>query len=128
MWLIVKHSLSPASIFHINNTYPSQVPELASELFQVTELTSLKINDPLSDYATHPKDAGKSLKQLLVTAEMNIPQDAWDNTPIYLHATAGLRNVLPEEAAAILEACGKTLLKSNFKFHPGYAQIISGYV
>eukprot|EP00455_Lapot_gusevi_P017532 TRINITY_DN1937_c0_g1_i2.p1 TRINITY_DN1937_c0_g1~~TRINITY_DN1937_c0_g1_i2.p1 ORF type:complete len:480 (-),score=113.62 TRINITY_DN1937_c0_g1_i2:51-1490(-) len=86
----------------------------------------------LSDYASHPEDAGKSL-QSLVDFARNITLGLLDNdlsrlarVPIYLKATAGMRILPAAISSRIMKSVRDFLRQSGFLFEDSFARVISG--
>ena len=74
----------------------------------ITELGNDKIKPGLSSYASHPQDAGASLKPLLAYAADAITKahGVVNQTPLYLMATAGMRDpaITPAQSKAIYQS------------------------
>eukprot|EP00455_Lapot_gusevi_P023673 TRINITY_DN2456_c0_g1_i3.p1 TRINITY_DN2456_c0_g1~~TRINITY_DN2456_c0_g1_i3.p1 ORF type:complete len:472 (-),score=60.91 TRINITY_DN2456_c0_g1_i3:211-1626(-) len=87
---------------------------------------TLKLKPGLSAFEKDPQEAAKSIRGLLEFAQANIPLESWTSTPIYLYATAGLRNVLAGAAEEILEAVRDLIGSFPFRFERHWARIISG--
>ncbi|XP_054711777.1 ectonucleoside triphosphate diphosphohydrolase 5-like [Uloborus diversus] len=68
----------------------------------------------LSNFANEPEKAAISVYQLLEKAKQYVPPDSWDETPISLKATAGLRLLPSQLSDAILEEVSKTIKQSPF--------------
>jgi len=92
----------------------------------VEDSMNKKIKPGLSSYAKDPPAASKSIQDLLDFIKATVPQSHWKDTPIQVHATAGLRSVTPAEAAAVLDVVRDDLAVSGFKFEPHWARVISG--
>ncbi|XP_036437686.1 ectonucleoside triphosphate diphosphohydrolase 5 isoform X1 [Colossoma macropomum] len=86
---------------------PEGLPVLDNEMFRSTK-------PGLSAYVNNPENAGHSLKQLLVVAKNTVPRVEWKRTPVVLRATAGLRNLPPAKAHALLEEVRDVLDDSPF--------------
>lgn len=76
----------------------------------------LAIKPGLSSFKTDPKAAADSLLPLLARAQEVIPASQWEQTPVFLRATAGLRMVGEEAADRILREVRQTLAASEFRF------------
>lgn len=87
---------------------------------------NLKQKPGLSSFATHPDQAGGSLRELRDFAKRIVPPAQWSTTPLLLQATAGLRSVTTAEAEAILENVRNELATWGFNFQRDWARIISG--
>lgn len=97
---------SRVHVYQFNNCQAS--PRLVSEEFKMLE-------PGLSSYKTDPEAAAKSLDPLLKLALDTVPKDAQKCTPIAVKATAGLRLIGEEKAAAILDAV-RNHLESEYPF------------
>ncbi|ODV97389.1 hypothetical protein PACTADRAFT_49110 [Pachysolen tannophilus NRRL Y-2460] len=76
-----------------------------------------KIKPGLSTFNKQPKDSGNHhIKYLLESVSKIIPILQHNRTPIFLHATAGLRLLPPEEQKNLLNQVCKYILK-NYKFY-----------
>lgn len=80
----------------------------------------------ISSYADKPKDAAKSLTVLLDQVKQKIPQSEWQNTPLTMRATAGLRLLPGHKAQEILQECRKLLEKSGFQVSKNSVSIMDG--
>ncbi|KAA8529422.1 hypothetical protein F0562_033779 [Nyssa sinensis] len=89
-------------------------------------LASMRVNPGLSSYAEDPEGAGVSLTELLEFAKKKIPKELWGRTEVRLMATAGLRMLELGVQERILESCRRVLSLSGFKFHHGWASVITG--
>ena len=64
---------------------------------------------------------------LIERAKKIVPRSHWKTTPIYLKATAGLRQIGEEEAEKVLESVREVFKESGFRFDNGnWASILSG--
>lgn len=96
-------------------------------LFVLPKHTSKKVKPGLSSFAETPEGAGPSLEGLVTFLKETIPEDTWEQTPIWLKATAGLRMLPEDKSVAILNSVRDYLKHhSPFIFRPSYAKIISG--
>jgi hypothetical protein len=86
----------------------------------------LKVEPGLSRFASDPAAAAASLRPLMEFARQHVPAPARARTPVRLMATAGLRLLPPDAAAAVLDSCRAELGGSGFLFRPEWAQVISG--
>lgn len=90
----------------------------------------LAIKPGLSSFKTDPKAAADSLLPLLARAQEVIPASQWEQTPVFLRATAGLRMVGEEAADRILREVRQTLAASEFRFDEDkgteWAKILGG--
>ena len=75
----------------------------------------LKTKPGLSSFSKNPEAAGESLAELIKMAKDKVPEDQWEETPLILSATAGLRLLPKAKAEAILESC-YMWLKANSPF------------
>lgn len=75
-----------------------------------------KIDGGMDSYVKDPTKVGKKhLKKLLKHAAKAIPDDQIARTPIYVHATGGMRNLGKQDQLAIIDnVCGYISDKSNF--------------
>ena len=85
-----------------------------------------KATPGLSSYARDPKAAGGALQPLIAFAKETVPKAQWARTPVHLLATAGLRMLPQDKAAAVLEAARGALQGSGFLFRREWARVISG--
>jgi len=123
-YIVLIDAGSTGSRAHVHQWSPSTDPQRSLPIVQ--ESVNKKINPGLSSYAADPPAARESVLDLLEFIKKTVPQNAWANTPIHLHATAGLRSVSPYEANAILEVVRDSLSESGFKFRREWAKVISG--
>ncbi|XVE85851.1 hypothetical protein DITRI_Ditri17bG0124700 [Diplodiscus trichospermus] len=89
-------------------------------------LESFRVNPGLSSFSEDPEGAAESLGELLEFARRKVPRKLWAQTEIRLMATAGLRLLDVDVQETILEECRKVLRVSEFKFHDGWASVITG--
>jgi hypothetical protein len=87
---------------------------------------TLKVKPGLSTFIHTPKQGANSIKPLLEFAQDNIPEPYWENTPVFIKATAGLRAVDNTLAEQVLEECRNLLKTFPFVFDPQHVRIISG--
>jgi Golgi nucleoside diphosphatase len=57
---------------------------------------------------------------------LQVPRQQWDNTPVVLLATAGLRMLGPAKTLALLQACRRELRRSVFMFRDHWVAVLSG--
>lgn len=88
------------------STWPSYVQLQLPEKVHSTE-------PGLSSYAGRPQQGAASLQPLLDYAYEQVPEHLWQVTPVHLLATAGLRLLSAEDAAAILHECTSFLASSK---------------
>ena len=67
-----------------------------------------------------------ALGPLLEWAKAVVPRSAWEDTPILLFGTAGMRRLGLHEQEKILRACRAVLAASGFWFKPEFARVIKG--
>lgn len=95
---------------------------------RVEQTHSCKVKGPgISSYASDPVKAGESLSTCMQEAELKVPRDRHQETPLYLGATAGMRLLNIENGLAsdrVFQAVGEALQKSPFSFQG--ARILSG--
>ncbi|XP_066532816.1 ectonucleoside triphosphate diphosphohydrolase 5 isoform X2 [Hoplias malabaricus] len=84
-----------------------ELPLLDNEMFRSTK-------PGLSAYVDNPENAGQSLRQLMIVAKNTVPRVEWKRTPVVLRATAGLRNLPPAKAHALLEEVRDVFDESPF--------------
>ncbi|KAA8917322.1 hypothetical protein TRICI_000516 [Trichomonascus ciferrii] len=94
---------SRVHIYHYPEKSKHRIPEVNKSGNQWIE----KVKPGISTFADDPKHVGKKhLKKLLKYAEKVVPKDQQERTPIFLHATAGMRLLEDEERESILQnAC-----------------------
>ncbi|XP_043285083.1 ectonucleoside triphosphate diphosphohydrolase 5 isoform X2 [Venturia canescens] len=80
----------------------------------------------LSAFADEPKKATESLAGLLEKAKAVIPKSEWQNTPLTMRATAGLRLLQKDKADGILEECKKLFDESGFLITKNSVSIMEG--
>lgn len=75
-----------------------------------------KVDGGIDSYVKDPKKVGKKhLKKLLKHAAKAIPDDQIGRTPIYVHATGGMRGLSKQDQLSIIDnVCGYISEKSNF--------------
>eukprot|EP00607_Mallomonas_marina_P002879 CAMPEP_0182429124 /NCGR_PEP_ID=MMETSP1167-20130531/25532_1 /TAXON_ID=2988 /ORGANISM="Mallomonas Sp, Strain CCMP3275" /LENGTH=445 /DNA_ID=CAMNT_0024612471 /DNA_START=449 /DNA_END=1786 /DNA_ORIENTATION=- len=98
-------------------------------LYIVPQHVSKKVKPGLSSFAKNPTAAGESLTGLIDFLKSAIPPSEWENTPIWLKATAGLRMLQRDESANILMSVREFLgdkSKSPFLFRLSWAKVIPG--
>lgn len=103
--------------------------EIEGPLYVLPKHNSKKVKPGLSSFAKAPAGAGPSLKDLVEFVKSQVPESAWQDTPIWLKATAGLRMLEKSESDAILQSVREFLgdkKNSPFLFRNSYAAIISG--
>ncbi|XP_009474210.1 PREDICTED: ectonucleoside triphosphate diphosphohydrolase 2-like [Nipponia nippon] len=93
----------------------------------ITECSSCSVQGPgVSSYSNSPQKAGKSLEQCLNRAQREIPAEQHSQTPLYLGATASMRELNlthPTLSDGLLAALTVALKSSPFDFQG--AQILS---
>lgn len=94
--------------------------------FQVEKETFNEVKPGLSGFSSNPKDAAKSVSELLALAKAYIPKSQWKRTPITLKATAGLRLLPDNQADAILEKVANEIASSGFIMDDNAVEIMSG--
>lgn len=67
-----------------------------------------------------------ALQPLLAWAEDVVPRKQWEETPLFLFGTAGLRVLTPESQSILLSNIQNALQGSPFRFEPSWAKVISG--
>ncbi|DBB01407.1 hypothetical protein WJX77_012567 [Trebouxia sp. C0004] len=67
-----------------------------------------------------------ALQPLLAWAEDVVPRKLWQDTPVFLFGTAGLRVLTPESQSTLLRNIQNALQGSPFRFEPSWAKVISG--
>lgn len=98
----------------------------SSEIPSVEPSLNLKQKPGLSSYSQEPHKAAESLRDLKAFAQKTVPERDWAQTPLLLHATAGLRSIPGNESERILASVREELSTWGFKFQPEWARIISG--
>lgn len=85
-----------------------------------------KIKPGLSAFSGKPEAVGKKhLKSLLKYAKGVVPKSQHSRTPIFLHATAGLRVLKPTDSNALLDAACKYIQKKTDFFAPDCKTAVS---
>ena len=100
------------------------------ELYVLPKHVSFKAKPGLSSFVNNPAAAGISLDPLIKFAKSNIPEHLWQETPIFLKATAGLRMLSADKSKAILDsvrAFFKDEKSSPFVYRPKHVGIIPGH-
>jgi apyrase len=90
---------------------------------------SAKIVPGIGSFVSNASAAGTSLLPLLAFARQQVPSELYNSTPIFLKATAGMRelnNSNPVAAGLIMKSVNTTLSASGFLFGPDSARIIPG--
>lgn len=89
---------------------------------------TLKVKPGLSSFAERSDLEGteKNIRELLDFANQFVDEAKRPVTPVLLKATAGLRAVTPEQAAAVLGRVRATLDGSGYRSRPEWADIIQG--
>jgi Golgi nucleoside diphosphatase len=98
-------------------------------LYMLPQHDSKKVKPGLSSFAKKPTEAGASLQGLVDFVKTQVPEAQWENTPIWLKATAGMRLIPEAESTAVLESVREFLgnkKNSPFLFRQSWARIISG--
>ena len=72
-------------------------------------------------------DRLQSIRDLVDFAKSKINKEEWDETPIALKATAGLRDLVKKESDIILDECHELLKSYRFKVSSDSASILSGF-
>ncbi|KAG8180520.1 hypothetical protein JTE90_007473 [Oedothorax gibbosus] len=80
----------------------------------------------LSNYADRPHKAANSVLNLLEKAKDRIPPNYWDQTPVALKATAGLRLLPRSNAQSILESVSQVFENSPFASNDKSATVLDG--
>jgi Golgi nucleoside diphosphatase len=62
----------------------------------------LQIKPGVSCFSKTPELAAENVRELLLVAKKQIPEELWQKTPLTFKATAGVRLLLEKEADAIL--------------------------
>ena len=126
-YIIMIDAGSTGSRIHIHSyTWPTQADGSLTALPVIEPSVNVKIRGGLSSFARAPQNASLQVADLLKTAREKVPSEQWAATPIHLQATAGLRSVTPQQAAAILKVVRQSLTDSEFLFEDDWALIISG--
>lgn len=94
--------------------------------FELVQDLLKKVKPGLSSYAHDPVAAAFSLTGLLRYAEEKVPQSEHSRTPLFLMASAGLRAIKQDDAAAILKSVRTLFRSSPFRFEDDWAYIMSG--
>lgn len=81
--------------------------QLEDELFE-------QVKPGLSSYPDNVEGARESIANLIQKAKDYIPEDQWDNTPVALKASAGLRILGEEKSTPILKGVGQLLKDEPF--------------
>ncbi|KFM59916.1 Ectonucleoside triphosphate diphosphohydrolase 5, partial [Stegodyphus mimosarum] len=85
-----------------------------------------EVKPGLSNFANKPKKAAKSVFHLLEKAKAFVPPNSWDQTPITLKATAGLRLLPSYMSDSILEEVSKTFHDSPFLCDKNCVSVLDG--
>ncbi|KAG5177862.1 nucleoside phosphatase GDA1/CD39, partial [Tribonema minus] len=89
-----------------------------------------RLRPGISSYADHPQDVGQSLKPLVDFAKTILKdhEEDWHKYPIYLRATAGMRQLEPTKRVAVLDAIrdylGGPECPFHFEYH--YVRVLAG--
>ncbi|XP_067092617.1 ectonucleoside triphosphate diphosphohydrolase 6 [Osmerus mordax] len=97
----------------------NEAPKLAHETFKA-------IKPGLSAYADDPDKCKAGILELLKVAEGTVPSSAWNNTPLVLKATAGLRLLPGEKATHLLERVREVFQQSSFLSRDDSVSIMDG--
>ena len=106
-----------------------KVGNIDGPLYLLPKHVSLKVKPGLSSFAKEPNKAGESLKGLVDFVKEQVPSSDWENTPIWLKATAGLRMLPQETTETILNSVRDFLGNRNHSplmFRPSWAKVIPG--
>ncbi|KAF4733987.1 hypothetical protein FOZ62_002291, partial [Perkinsus olseni] len=89
---------------------------------------SFKTSPGISYSALAPSSVVKSLLALVEYAKGRLAavRPFWKYFPIYLRATAGMRDVVPARRDALMHECIRYLKETPFYFREDYAQVLSG--
>ncbi|KAG7280484.1 hypothetical protein CRUP_033785 [Coryphaenoides rupestris] len=98
---------------------PNEVPKLAHETFRA-------ITPGLSAYADDPDQCTAGLLELFEVAKGSIPPTLWNNTPVVLKATAGLRLLPGEKATQLLNKVRAVFSESPFLSRNNAVSIMDG--
>uniref|UniRef100_A0AC34FJ97 Apyrase n=1 Tax=Panagrolaimus sp. ES5 TaxID=591445 RepID=A0AC34FJ97_9BILA len=93
--------------------------ELVQEVFK-------EVKPGLSSFSSEPKEAAKSVKELLLHAKSVIPTRLLSHTPIVVQATAGLRLLPGNEAEDIIREVKSVVKSSGFLLGDEAVGILSG--
>lgn len=104
-----------------DNTVPLVTPSLVNQT-----AVSMKINQPLSGFASNPSEAGESLIPLINYVKGLFDQSKWEETPLYLKATAGMRSLNQSAQDVIMDDVRDYLQTTPFNFNRGDAKVIPG--
>jgi hypothetical protein len=102
---------------------------LEGPLYIVPQHQSYKVKPGLSSFANNPAGSEPSLKKLIVFMKSQIPENMWQDTPIWLKATAGLRLLEKSQSDSVVLFVRNFFsdkINSPFLFHPSHVAIISG--
>uniref|UniRef100_A0A3P9AAV1 nucleoside diphosphate phosphatase n=1 Tax=Esox lucius TaxID=8010 RepID=A0A3P9AAV1_ESOLU len=97
----------------------NEAPKLAHESFRA-------IKPGLSAYADEPEKCKKGILELLDVAQSSIPSSMWNNTPVVLKATAGLRLLPGEKAKHLLDMVREVFAESAFLSRGDSVSIMDG--
>ena len=88
----------------------------------------LKLTPGLSSFAVpqHNAQLEAHLAELLAFAQLHVAPADRAASPIVLLATAGLRQLEPDAAEAVLSACRPLLARSGFRFQNDWAHVLAG--
>lgn len=87
----------------------------------------LSTNVTLASFADSPEEAGPALSTIIKAALLYVPEAVRSESPLFVKATAGMRLLEPERAAAVLEELRQHLSQpANCPFKFVNAEIISG--
>jgi len=120
---------SSGTRIHVFNLQPlvrgAHVPRID---LSVRDAQTKKVKPGLSNYAKEQtfEAAGRSIRQLLDFADEFVPAERRARTPALLKATAGLRSVGDQDAAAVLKSVRQALASSGYRFEDEWADIIKG--
>lgn len=98
---------------------PNEVPKLAHETFKA-------IKPGLSAYADDPDQCTAGLLELFEVAKASVPPLLWNNTPLVLKATAGLRLLPGEKATQLLNKVRAVFSESPFLSRNDAVSIMDG--
>ncbi|KAF4732923.1 hypothetical protein FOZ63_031644, partial [Perkinsus olseni] len=89
---------------------------------------SFKTSPGISYSALAPSSVVKSLLALVEYAKGRLAavRPFWKYFPVYLRATAGMRDVVPARRDALMHECIRYLKETPFYFREDYAQVLSG--
>ncbi|KAM4607173.1 ectonucleoside triphosphate diphosphohydrolase 6 [Polymixia lowei] len=97
----------------------NEAPKLAHETFRA-------IKPGLSAYADEPDECKAGILELLEVAKASIPPSLWNNTPLVLKATAGLRLLPGEKATYLLDRVRALFSDSPFLSRDNSVSIMDG--